>query len=85
MYNSVTLVGHLTKDPEMKYSVDGTAITKFSIAVNGYKKEDVDFFNIVTFKKLAEVCDNFLKKGKLILIEGAIKNSSPSSSASTQT
>jgi len=75
-YNHVTLVGNLSKDPETK-NIGKKAKTDFTIAVERYvgkdKEAEVDFFNIVTWGKLAEVCNEFLHKGKKVLIDGRIQ------------
>lgn len=73
--NRVCLVGRLTKDPELRYGQSGTAVTKFTIAVDDPFKSDgeADFIQIVTFKKLAEACANNLKKGRLVSAEGRWK------------
>ena len=67
--------GRLVGDPEMRFMVDGKAITKFRIAVNGWKKEDVSYLSVVTFDKIAETCGENLKKGKMVYIEARVKES----------
>jgi single-strand DNA-binding protein len=75
-YNHVTLVGTLAKDPVTKM-VGKKARTDFTIGVERYagkdKEAEVDFFNIVTWGKLAEVSGEFLKQGKKILVDGRIQ------------
>ena len=75
--NRIVLVGRLTADPEMRYIVDGTAITKFRLAVDRDRKTDdthqVDFIPIIAWRKLAEICGQYLKKGRLVLVEGRIQ------------
>ena len=75
-FNKAILVGRLTRDPEMKFTPQGTPVCKFSIAVDrGYgDKKDTDFFNIVAWQKLAEICEKYLGKGSLVLIEGEIQS-----------
>lgn len=78
MYNKVILVGRLTRAPELKYTNTGIPVTKCSIAVNrNYKNAqgvyETDFFNVVFWRKLAEISAKFLKKGKLVLIEGRLQ------------
>lgn len=74
MYNKVFLIGNLTRDPEMRYTTAGIPVTKFSLAVNRRGKGDeVDFFNIVTWRKLAEICGEYLSKGKKIAVEGHLE------------
>jgi len=78
--NKVFLIGNLTRDPELKYTANGTGITKFGLAVNrtyssqdGEKKEDTCFVDITAWDKLAEVCNEHLTKGRLILVEGRLQ------------
>jgi len=78
--NKVFLIGNLTRDPEMKYTSNGTGIARFGLAVNrtynsqdGEKKEDTCFVDIVVWDKLAEVCSEHLAKGRLILVEGRLQ------------
>ena len=73
--NVVALVGRLTRDPELRYTPAGVAVTQFTLAVDdpfakGEKK--ADFINIVTWKQTAEACANYLKKGRLCAVEGRI-------------
>lgn len=80
MINSTTLVGRLTKDPELKYSQSGTAICRFTLAVNRTFKtqdgQDADFIQVVCFKKSAENVSNYLKKGSLTGVVGRIQTGS---------
>ncbi|MBU0573473.1 MAG: single-stranded DNA-binding protein [Candidatus Margulisiibacteriota bacterium] len=72
--NKIILVGRLTADPEARFSVDGLPITKFCLAVNRFgDKQTADFINIVSWRKVAEVCGQYLKKGQLVLVEGRIQ------------
>ena len=73
MYNKVFLIGNLTRDPEMRYTTAGIPVTKFSMAVNRRGKDEVDFFNIVAWRKLAEICGEYLSKGKKVSIEGRLE------------
>jgi len=72
-YNHVTLVGNLVKDPETK-KVGKKTKTDFIIAVDRYNKENpgIDYFNIVTWGKLADVCFEYLEKGKKVLVDGRL-------------
>lgn len=77
--NKVTLIGNLTRDPELKYTPQGTAVCSFGVATNrgwttktGETKEDVQFHRIVAWQKLAELCANLLAKGRKIYLEGRI-------------
>lgn len=78
--NNVTLIGRLTKDPELRYIPStGNALTTFSLAVNrDFKTKDgerkADFFNIVVWGKSAEYVANYLTKGKLAGVRGRIEN-----------
>lgn len=78
MLNRVILIGRLTRDPELRYTPSGVAVTKFSVAVNrNYSNQqgerEADFINIVTWRGLAENCANYLKKGALVALEGKIQ------------
>ncbi len=70
--NIMILVGRLTKDADLTYANNGTALCKFSLAVNGYKK-DVSFFDVTLFGKTAENLHKYLLKGTQILVSGSIK------------
>jgi single-strand DNA-binding protein len=77
--NQVVLIGRLTRDPELRFiPSSGTAVARFAIAVNReFKREgqpDADFFNIVVWGKSAENCANYLKKGRLVAINGRMQN-----------
>ena len=71
--NKTILIGRLTKDPEMSYTKSNKAICKFSIASNGKTKDEVSFFEIVTWQKTAENCNTYLSKGKQVCVEGRLK------------
>ena len=79
MFNKVILIGNLTRDPEMRYSPQGTSVCKFDLAVNRkYKqgdesKEEVLFISIVVFGKQADTCGQYLNKGSSALIEGRLQ------------
>lgn len=78
MLNRVILIGRLTRDPELRYTPTGTAITQFTLAVdrqftNQQGEREADFINIVTWRKLAETCANYLRKGRLTAVEGRIQ------------
>ena len=76
--NKVILMGRLTKDPEISFSAAGTKFAKFSIAVDRRFKQDnepeADFFNCVSFGKLADFVGNYLHKGTKIVLTGRIQN-----------
>jgi single-strand DNA-binding protein len=77
--NKVMLIGNVGKDPEMRYTANGKAVTTFTIAVNrnfqgtdGERREETDWFDIVTWEKLAELCSQFLQKGRQAYVEGRL-------------
>ena len=77
--NRVQLIGNLTRDPELRYTPQGTAVCSFSIATNrswttdsGEKKDEADFHKIVAWNKLAELCSQFLAKGRKVYVEGRL-------------
>ncbi|HDS08609.1 MAG TPA: single-stranded DNA-binding protein [Firmicutes bacterium] len=79
--NRIFLIGNLTRDPELKFTQSGAAVANFSIAVNrswrkqnGDKQEETTFVRIITWRKLAEICNEYLKKGSTILVEGRLAN-----------
>ena len=81
--NKVILVGRLGKDPEIRSTPSGTSVAKFSLATddrytdkNGEKQERTEWHNITAWGKLAEICGQYLKKGKLVYIEGKIRTDS---------
>lgn len=81
--NKAMLIGNLTRDPEMRYTPQGTAVCTFGIATNrewktesGEKKEDAEFHNIVAWNKLAEICSQLLKKGRKVFVEGRLSTRS---------
>jgi single-strand DNA-binding protein len=80
MYNKAFLIGNLTKDPELRYTPSGIPVTRFSIAVNRPTAKssktpasEVDFINIVAWRRLAEICGEYLKKGRPVFIEGRLQ------------
>ena len=78
MYNKVFLIGNLTRDPELRYTPSGIPVARFTLAVNRIKRkgaggengQDVDFINVVAWRRLAEICGEYLKKGRPAAIEG---------------
>src|SRR3970040_639218 len=81
--NKVILIGNLTRDPEMRYTPDGQAVTSFGVATNrrwkskeGEQKEDVEFHNLVAWGKLAELCSQLMKKGRKVYLEGRLQTRS---------
>jgi single-strand DNA-binding protein len=78
--NKVILVGNLGADPEVRYTAGGTAVCKFSLATSrrftgkdGQKQEKTEWHRIVAWSKLAEICGQYLSKGKQVVIEGRIE------------
>jgi len=81
--NKVLLMGNLTRDPELRYTPQGTAVTTLGMALNssfkdksGQMQKDTCFVNIVVWAHLAEVCNQYLQKGRLIFVEGRLKSRS---------
>jgi single-strand DNA-binding protein len=78
-YNRVILMGNLTRDPELRYTPNGSAVASFSIAVNrrykvdNEKREETSFFDIVFFGKPAEIIAEYMKKGRPLLVEGRLQ------------
>ena len=77
--NVAIIIGNLTRDPEMRYTPGGHAVTSFTVATNrswvseGQTKEDVEFHNIVAWNKLAELCSQLLSKGRKVFIQGRLQ------------
>ena len=87
--NKVILIGNLTKDPEVRTTNNGTYVTTFSIAVNRkYKAQDgsqiTDFFDIVAWRQLAELCGKYLEKGRKVGIVGELQTRSYESKDGTK-
>jgi single-strand DNA-binding protein len=81
--NKVMLIGNLGKDPEVRYTGSGVPVATFSMATNeswqdqdGNTQERTEWHNIVTWRKLAEICHQYLRKGKKVYIEGRIQTRS---------
>ena len=72
MFHKIIIVGRLGADPEQKYTVDGKAVTTFSVAASNRKDETV-WFRVSTWDKQAETCNQYLHKGSKVLVEGALK------------
>ena len=75
--NSVILIGRLTKDPDLRYTTSGTAVAKFTLAVDRPRRSDsekeTDFIPVVAWGKTAENCANYIGKGSLVAVEGRIQ------------
>jgi single-strand DNA-binding protein len=79
--NKVILIGRLGKDPEVKYTPSGAPVAKFTLATDesfkdrtGEQQKHTEWHNIVAWNKLAEICGEYLTKGKLVYIEGSIRS-----------
>ena len=80
MYHKVTIVGRLGRDPEMRYTPDGTPVTNFSVATNrkwnrpdGSQGEETVWFRVTVWRRMAEVCNQYLQKGQQVFIEGRLQ------------
>lgn len=78
--NKVMVIGHLGKDPEMRYTPSGRPVTTFSVAVSrswntadGERRSETEWFNIVSWGNLAEICKQYLHKGQQVYIEGRLQ------------
>jgi single-strand DNA-binding protein len=79
MYQKLTIVGHLGKDPEMRYTPSGQAVTHLNIATgrkwttsDGQQQEETIWFRVSVWGKQAENCNQYLSKGQLVLVEGRL-------------
>ncbi len=81
-WNRVELIGNLTRDPELRFTPNGAAVCTFGLATNrtfvtdGEKREEVDFHRLVAWNKLAEICNQFLKKGTKVFVSGRLQTRS---------
>ncbi len=80
MYHKVLIVGNLGSDPEMRYTPDGTPVTNFSVATNyrrnkpdGTQFEETTWFRVTAWRQLAEICNQYLSKGRAVFIEGRLR------------
>ena len=81
--NKVMIIGNLGTDPEMRYTANGNAVTTFRLACSrsfsgsdGERKEETEWFSVVTWNKLAETCSQFLQKGRRAYVEGRLQTRS---------
>jgi single-strand DNA-binding protein len=79
--NKVMIIGRLGREPEMRYTPNGRPVTAFSVAVNrswvagdGDKREETEWFNVVAWGNLAEICKQHLHKGQMVYIEGRLQS-----------
>jgi single-strand DNA-binding protein len=78
--NKVMIIGHLGRDPEMRYTPSGRPVTTFSVATSrswhsadGERHEETEWFNVVAWGSLAEICNQYLRKGQQVYIEGRLQ------------
>ncbi|MCI0477219.1 MAG: single-stranded DNA-binding protein, partial [Anaerolineales bacterium] len=81
--NKVMIIGNLGRDPEMRYTPSGKPVTSFSVAVSrtrnkpeGERIEITDWFNVVAWDRLAEICSQYLTKGSMVYVEGRLETRS---------
>lgn len=79
--NKMTVIGNLGRDPEMRYTPNGRAVTSFTIAANftytssdGERQSDTEWFRVVAWNQLAEVCNQYLSKGRRAYVEGRLRS-----------
>jgi single-strand DNA-binding protein len=80
--NKAMIIGNLIKDPEVRNVASGATVTRFTVATNfvwndqqGQRQEKVEFHNVIAWRKLGEICGNYLKKGSKVYIEGRLQTS----------
>lgn len=81
--NKIMIIGNVGRDPEMRYTPNGSAVTSFSVATNyrrngpdGQPIDETEWFNVVTWNKLAETCSEYVKKGRSVFVEGRLRTRS---------
>lgn len=79
-YSRTEIIGNVGKEPEMRFTPSGTPVTNFTVAVNtryttqdGEKKESTEWFTVTAWRKLAEQCNQFLSKGRLVFVSGRVQ------------
>ena len=79
MYQKLIIIGRLGRDPEMRYTPDGTPVTNFSVATDrrwtdasGEQQQRTVWFRVTAWRRLAETCNQYLSKGRLVMVEGEI-------------
>lgn len=80
MYHKVIIAGYLGRDPEMRYTQDGTPVTNFSVATSrkwtrpdGTQMDETIWFRVSAWRRLAETCNEYLQKGRAVLVEGRLQ------------
>ncbi|MCY4640236.1 MAG: single-stranded DNA-binding protein [Chloroflexi bacterium] len=83
MLNKCMIIGNLGADPEMRYTANGTAVTTFRVATSrqysgpdGDRREETEWFSVVTWARLAETCSQYLSKGRQVFVEGRMQTRS---------
>ena len=83
MLNKVMIIGNLGADPEMRYTANGSAVTEFRVASNrryttrdGEARDETEWFRVVTWNRLAEICSQYLSKGRQVYVEGRLQTRS---------
>lgn len=81
MYNKITIIGHLGRDPEMRYTPNGDPVTNFSVATSrrwrdrdGQQQEETEWFRVEAWRNLGEVANQYLQKGRLVYVEGRFRS-----------
>lgn len=74
--NNITVVGNLTRDPELRKTTNGISVCTFTVACNRTHKEGADFFRVVTWRAQADTCNQYLKKGRKVAVQGAMESRS---------
>jgi single-strand DNA-binding protein len=84
MYQRTIIIGRLGRDPEMRYTPQGTAVTSFSVATDrswtdqsGQRQDRTTWFRVSAWGKLAEVCNQYLAKGRQVMVEGELQEPKP--------
>ncbi len=78
--NKMMVIGNVGKDPEMRYTPNGNAVTSFTVAtnriftVNGEKQKETEWFSVVAFGKLAEIVSQYVTKGRQVYVEGRLRS-----------
>ena len=81
--NKIIVIGNVGRDPEMRYTASGQAVTSFSIASNrryraadGEQREETEWFNVSAFGRLSEICNQYLTRGQQVYVEGRLRGRS---------